>query len=154
MTPASPDAPAGRRPLVTDVCLITPDLEGSIGFYTDTLGFTLRSRMPGFADFHGPGMILALWESERLTETTGIHGQDAVTRAHGVMLACELDTPAAIDAAYDDLRHRGVRFYGQPENYPWNARCAYFAGPNGELWELFAWYEGGEPGLTDKESPA
>ncbi|MBK0422730.1 VOC family protein [Leucobacter sp. CSA2] len=141
------------RPQVTDICLITPDLNGSIDFYTDVLGFVLRSRMPGFADFVGPGVILALWERGKLEETTGIVGHRADSPGRTVMLACELESPEAIDRTYGDYLARGVEFVSPPKDYPWNARCIYFDGPNGEFWEFFAWYEGGEPGLVaDKVS--
>lgn len=143
-----------QRPTITDICLITPDLEGSISFYTETLGFTLRSRMPGFADFQGPGVLLALWESERLEATTGVKGHDATAPGRTVMLACELESPAAIDRTYVEYLERGVTFAGPPKDYPWNARCIYFDGPNGEFWEFFAWHEGGVPGMVDAANPA
>lgn len=136
------------KPNITDVCLITRTLDESLKFYTETLGFTLRSRMPGFADFKGPGLILALWDANQLTTTTSVPGQLTEQTGHGVMLACELDSPAAIDDMYAELSTKGVEFYGPPSDYPWNARCMYFAGPSGELWEFFAWYEGGIPGIV------
>ncbi len=141
-----------RRPTITDICLITADVDRSVDFYTERLGFTLRSRMPGFADFEGPGVILAVWEREQLERTTGVPGHDATSPARTVMLACELDSPAAIDRTYDEYRARGVEFVSEPRDYPWNARCIYFDGPNGEFWEFFAWYEGGEPGLVGTDA--
>ncbi|MFB8386765.1 VOC family protein [Microbacterium sp. NPDC055910] len=143
---------AHRRPTITDICLITPDLDGSIAFYVETLGFTLRSRMPGFADFQGPGVILALWESGQLEKTTGVPGHAAAGPGRTVMLACEVESPAEIDRIYEEYRGRGVHFSAEPRDYPWNARCIYFDGPNGEFWEFFAWYEGGEPGIVDAGS--
>ncbi len=132
------------------MCLITRTLDESVSFYTEKLGFTLRSRMPGFADFQGPGLILALWDARQLTKTTAVPGQFTEQSGHGVMLACELDSPAAIDKTYAALLAKGVEFYAPPADYPWNARCLYFAGPSGELWEYFAWYEGGEPGIVSE----
>jgi catechol 2,3-dioxygenase-like lactoylglutathione lyase family enzyme len=137
-----------EKPTITDICLITRDLDASIAFYTEKLGYTLKHRMPGFADFAGPGVILALWEAGKITETTGVPAQTTDPAGHGVMLAVKLDSPAAIDEMYADLTARGVEVYSQPADYPWNARCLYFAGPCGELWEFFAWYEGGEPGAV------
>lgn len=139
------------RPVITDVCLITPHLDSSIDFYVSKLGFQLRSRMPGFADFKGPGLILALWENSKLLETTSIAGQTDVSGGRTVMLACELESPAAIDALYQEYLERGIEFHCEPRDYPWNARCIYFDGPNGEFWEFFAWYEGGEPGIIDDD---
>lgn len=149
MTQQHSEVPTTRRhPLVTDICLITSDVDRSIAFYTEKLGFTLRSRMPGFADFEGPGVILALWEKQQLERATGIPGHDATAPGRTVMLACELESPADIDRVYAEYSAKGVQFAAEPKDYPWNARCVYFDGPNGEFWEFFAWYEGGEPGLV------
>ncbi|RZT66867.1 VOC family protein [Leucobacter luti] len=149
MTPQpSSGAVARRQPTITDICLVTPDVDRSVDFYTQQLGFTLRSRMPGFADFEGPGVILAVWENAQLERATGIPGHDAAAPARTVMLACELESPEAIDRVYEEYRERGVEFVSEPRDYPWNARCVYFDGPNGEFWEFFAWYEGGEPGIV------
>lgn len=52
------------------------------------------------------------------------------------------------------LRRRGITFQVEPADYPWNARCAYFTGPDHELWELYAWYEGGEPGAVGHRTVA
>lgn len=142
------------RPTITDVCLITRNLDEGIAFYTEKLGFTLNSVMPGFADFRGPGVILALWDAETLEAATGVPGRPADSSGHGVMLACELDSPADIDAVYEEYVSRGVEFYGPPKDYPWNARCIYFAGPTGEFWEFFAWHDGGIPGLVHSDGAA
>lgn len=133
-------------PKITDVCLVTRDLESSIDFYTNKLGYQLASRMPGFADFEGPGVVLALWDAHKIAETTGVKADTLGGGGHQVMLAIELDSPEAVDAMHTDLTSRGVDFYGPPKDYPWNARCIYFAGPCGEFWEFFAWLDGGKPG--------
>lgn len=138
-------------PIVTDICLVTRDIEKAIAFYTEKLGYRLAHRMPGFADFAGPGPILALWDAEKIRETTGVPAQRTEPEGHGVMIAVKLESPEAIDETYERLLARGVEFYRPPLDYPWNARCVYFAGPCGEFWEFFAWYEGGEPGGVDTE---
>jgi hypothetical protein len=51
-----------------------------------------------------------------------------------------------------ELSGKGVPFYGPPENYAWNARCAYFTDPDDTLWELYAWLDGG-PGDYHDEQP-
>ena len=67
----------------------------------------------------------------------------------GVAIAVRLDSVAAIDSAYDELIGKGVAFVNPPADYPWNARCLYFTGPDGEVWELYAWLPGGAPGKID-----
>lgn len=134
------------HPTITDICLVTRDLETSVDFYTTKLGYTLASRMPGFADFEGPGVILALWDAQLIQETTGVPAMTKEPDGRAVMVAIELSSPEEIDATYQRLCDQGIEFYSPPADYPWNARCIYFPGPCGEFWEYFAWLEGGKPG--------
>lgn len=137
------------QPRITDVCLVTRDLEAAVDFYVHKLGYTLGSRMPGFADFTGPGCVLAVWDAELIRSATSVPAALSEPDGHGVMVACELESPAAVDEVYERLRSSGVEFYGGPKDYPWNGRCVYFPGPCGEFWEFFAWHEGGKPGRAD-----
>jgi catechol 2,3-dioxygenase-like lactoylglutathione lyase family enzyme len=132
---------------ITDVCVLTQDLDRAIAFYTGPMGLTLDHRMDGFADFRGMGIALAVWEADHLRASTGV---DASAGGHGsaVMIAVRLASPDEVDARYQELEQAGVRFQAPPKDYPWNARCAYFTGPDRELWELYAWYPGGEPGAV------
>lgn len=134
---------AQRHP-IRDVCILVTDLEASIRFYTQKLGFKLQNRAPGFADFIGAGLTLAVWDRAHI-ET---HANVCVPKgsASAVLVAVRLDSPADIDALHADLATEGVVFVGPPADYPWNARCLYFHGPDGETWELYAWLEGGAPG--------
>ena len=141
------------RPSITDICLVTRDLEAAIDFYTTKLGYTLASRMPGFADFEGPGIILALWDAQLIRETTGVPAITEEPTGRTVMVAIELDSPEEIDATYQRLQDAGIECYKPPADYPWNARCFYFPGPCGEFWEYFAWLEGGKPGQVTAASP-
>ena len=136
---------------ITDVCLIPDDLDRAIAFYCDALGYRVSHRMPGFADFIGPGPVLALWEAGHIRANTGVPATAGRATGPRVMLAIELDSPGEVDAVYERLASRGVEFYRVPADYPWNARCAYFGGPCGEFWELYAWYDGGEPGAVSSE---
>ena len=135
-----------RPPRITDLCLVTRDLESATAFYVDRLGFQVASMMPGFVDFHGPGLILALWDATKIRETTGVPADLDGTSGHQTMVAVELASIDELDSTYEDLKARGVSFYGPPKDYPWNARCIYFAGPCGEFWEYFTWLDGGKPG--------
>jgi len=129
---------------INDVCILVTDIEASIRFYTDTLGFKIKHRAAGFADFEGAGLTLALWEREHIARHANVRVKPG--SASAILIAVLLDSPASIDQAYEDLRQGGVNFVSPPGDYPWNARCLYFYGPDGETWELYAWLEGGAPG--------
>jgi uncharacterized glyoxalase superfamily protein PhnB len=71
---------------------------------------------------------------------------------HKACAAAELPSPAAVDAVYRELNALDVKFTRPPADYPWNARCAYFTDPDDNLWEIYAWLDGGPVG--DVEGPA
>jgi catechol 2,3-dioxygenase-like lactoylglutathione lyase family enzyme len=131
---------------ITDICLVTRDLDAAVEFYTNSLGYELAHRMPAFADFVGDGVTLAVWDAAAIRDSTGVPAATEEPSGHGVMVAVKLPSPTDVDAEHERLSALGVEFYGPPRDHPWNARCAYFSGPCGEFWELFAWYDGGEPG--------
>lgn len=138
---------AQRHP-ISDVCVLCEDIEKSIAFYRDKLGFELKHRAEGFADFSGAGLTLALWEIDHISRNTGV----AATRgpgAHKACIAVKLPSPDEVDACYRELAAESVVFQGPPADYPWNAHCCYFAGPDDELWELYAWRDGGPVGTVD-----
>jgi uncharacterized protein len=133
-----------QRHAISDTCILVRDIEASVAFYRDKLGFALQHRAPGFADFTGAGHTLALWERRHIAEHAGVSVDP--TASANMVIAVRLREAAELDAAYDELREKGVPFVRGPADYPWNARCVYFAGPDGEIWELYAWLSGGAPG--------
>jgi catechol 2,3-dioxygenase-like lactoylglutathione lyase family enzyme len=151
MTSLTPTAFAQAHP-ITDICFLVEDAERSIAFYTQKMGFRLRRRAPGFADFSGAGITLALWEIGHISEHTGISGLRAPPLVHKACGAFELPSPAVVDEAYRELSERGVVFQGPPADFVWNARCCYFADPDDNIWELYAWLDGGAVGDVDTAS--
>lgn len=135
-----------KPPRITDVCLIPYDFEAAKSFYIEKLGYKLSSEMPGFADFEAGDVFLAIWDGQKIRDVTGANAQVEAGAGHQVMVAIEKETPEDIDRIYQELSERGVEFYDEPKNHAWNARCIYFSGPCGELWEFFAWLPGGKPG--------
>lgn len=132
---------------IQDVCILVTDIEASIRFYTEKLGFQLKHRAPGFADFTGAGLTLALWDRDHI-----LHHADVSIRAgsaSAVLIAIKLESPEVLDQVYNDLKADGVTFIRPPESYVWNAYGVYFYGPDGETWELYAWQEGGAPGKIE-----
>lgn len=137
---------------ITDLCFLVADVERAIAFYVGKLGFKLRRRAPGFADFKGAGLTLALWEIGHISEHTGISNRRAGSRVHKACAAVEVASPGAVDALYRTLGDTGIAFEGPPADYPWNARCCYFTDPDDNLWEIYAWLDGGPVGDIEDKS--
>ena len=140
-----------QRHAISDVCVLCGDVEASIRFYRDKLGFRLEHRAESFADFAGAGLTLALWEIDHISRHTGIANVRG-PGAHKACIAVRLAAPDEVDAAYRDLAAKGVTFQAPPADYAWNAYCCYFTGPDDEVWELYAWRQGGAPGAIESPS--
>ena len=128
---------------ITDVCLLVENIDRAIEFYTGMLGFRLRRRAEGFADFHAEDVTLAAWEIDHINRHCGVSNIRAPARSHKACIAVRLETTAEIDAMHDRLSAAGVPFVSAPADYPWNARCAYFTDPDDNVWEIYAWYPDG-----------
>ena len=124
---------------LTDIGLFVADLERAVGFYGETLGFELKRRDIGFAEFHTDGVGLALWEVADVTAALEL----AETPRQGLtaMVAVRVETAEAVDALHDALAARGVTIVQAPTTHAWNARTTYFSDPDGNLWEIYAWID-------------
>jgi catechol 2,3-dioxygenase-like lactoylglutathione lyase family enzyme len=130
---------------ITDVCMLVADLDRSIAFY-EKLGFRLRRRNPGFADFDAAGTTLALWESQHVAEHVGFPADGASRPIHKVMTAIRVEGPAQVADIYRELLDNGIAVLRPPQVYEWNATCLYFADPDGNTWEVYAWHSEGPYG--------
>ncbi len=108
------------------VHLICKDLEGMINFFTEALGATLVARKKfGTADgasldLQGTTVNLRVdREDEVMT------GDASQTRFGYDHLGLQVED---IDAAYEDLKTRGFKFFMAPKNIP-DLRIAFFRGP-------------------------
>ena len=128
---------------ITDICLLVEDIQRTVDFYTNVLGFRLRRRAEGFADFHSDGVTLAAWELDHINRHCGVSNKRAPAKAHKACVAVQLPAPDDIDAMHAKLVAQGVDFVSPPADYPWNARCAYFTDPDDNVWEIYAWHSDG-----------
>ena len=124
---------------LTDIGLFVSDLERAIAFYGETLGFELKRRDIGFAEFHTNGVGLALWEVSDVTQALEL--AETPRQGLSVMVAVRVETAESVDALHDALAAKGVRIVQSPTTHSWNARTTYFGDPDGNLWEIYAWVD-------------
>jgi lactoylglutathione lyase len=116
--------------------LLVQDLARCTAFYRDTLGLQVRESesTPDSVSFQMGNVYFFLLEvsgaarmiSEEALELR-IEGGPRVLLAAGV---------EDVDAAYEALKARGVTVFRPPTDQPWGLRTAYFADPEGNLWEI------------------
>jgi predicted enzyme related to lactoylglutathione lyase len=103
------------------------DWPRAVAFYAETLGIPVafKSDEMGWAE-------LATGEAHLALERSTPGGEeDLVGRFLGVSLSVE-----NVDAAYAELRSRGVDFVGPPERMPWGGVLAHLRDPDGNVLTL------------------
>ena len=114
--------------------LFVEDLDQMMKFYRDILGVEVVFSDDTSYAFRMDGQDFAL-----VTVASGIEMLNeeilAVKKGagHRIMLCADVDD---VDAAYKTLTTKGVEFIKPPVNQPWGWRAAYFADPEGNIWEF------------------
>lgn len=117
---------------VNAVVLFVQDLERAKAFYHETLGLeVVFSDDVSFA-FHLEGQDFAL---VKRSTGMGMLNEEAFSAQGGcqVMLCVDVED---VDGLYTALTAKGVNFIKPPISQHWGWRTAYFADPEGNIWEL------------------
>jgi uncharacterized glyoxalase superfamily protein PhnB len=96
---------------------------------------SVRYKSKGFVAFDA-GVIP--FQLEALSNASEIFGAEAVLAdreaGHRVALTVRVED---VDAAYRELKAKGVEFIKAPTDMPWGHRNADFADPDGNIWVLY-----------------
>ncbi|MGE5250850.1 MAG: VOC family protein [Bacteroidota bacterium] len=129
------------------ITLGVQDFEISRKFYTGVLGWKPAAASAGdTAFFQAGGVVLSLYPREKLAEDALVSPEGGGFA--GVTLAFNASSEAEVDEIIADLRSKGVRIAKEPQKVFWGGYNAYFADPDGYLWEVaynpyFPFDEGG-----------
>jgi lactoylglutathione lyase len=112
--------------------LFVQDLDKCVAFYRDTLGLQIAMTDEVSAAFKMADHDFAILKVSEAVEMTS---EAAVLPQSGsrVMLCADVED---VDAAYKTLTEKGVTFIRPPMDKPWGYRTAYFADPEGNVWEF------------------
>ena len=122
------------EPRLTLVTLGVADVARAKAFYT-ALGF----KPSGFANehvafFEAGGVVLGLFGWDSLAEDAGV--SKAGTGFRGVTLAHNTRTEAEVDAVLAHALACGATLVRSAQKVFWGGYTAYFADPDGHLWEV------------------
>jgi catechol 2,3-dioxygenase-like lactoylglutathione lyase family enzyme len=125
------------KPRINIVTLGVRDLDRSIRFYRDGLGWPLSRASAGdFAIFKLAGTALALYPRAKLAKDARLGpsrgGFGGMTLAHSVAKSGDVDIALRQAAA------AGARILKPARHAAWGGRSGYFADPDGHPWEV-AW---------------
>lgn len=141
------------HPRITMITLGVDDLERSLSFYRDGLGFHTDG-IVGTEFEHGavvffdlqPGLKLALWPRASIAHDTGLpQGEPSATE---LTLGHNVGSEAQVDAVMADAEGAGAHIVKSAQATFYGGYAGYFQDPDGHLWEV-AW----NPEFGELEAP-
>jgi len=129
------------KPRITVLTIGVDDLEASLRFYRDGLGFATEG-IVGKEFEHGavvfidlqPGLRLALWPRRSIAHDTGLAASPAsptdMTLGHNV------SSRAEVDAVMAKATSAGATIVKPAHDTFWGGYSGYFQDPDGHLWEI------------------
>lgn len=129
------------KPRITVITLGVDDLEASLHFYRDSLGFSTEGIIGQEFEYGAvvfirlqPGLRLALWPRKSIGHDTGLPtgpvSPTEVTLGHNVATKAEVD---AVMAQADDA---GAVIVKPAHDTFWGGYSGYFQDPDSHLWEV------------------
>jgi lactoylglutathione lyase len=115
--------------------LFTKDFARARDFYQNVMGLEYKHGEDGVDAYFelGPdGFLLISHDTADNLLSPADVDHDPARGARSVIVAPVED----VDAAYEELRVKGVEFIRAPEDRPWGLRCAHFKDPEGNVWEI------------------
>ena len=110
------------------------DLERSVRFYEEGLGFPRMESPPQVAFFTLNGSWLGLYGRDALAEDAQISsdgwGFESFSLAHNV------ESESEVDAVIDQAVKAGATLVKSPQKVFWGGYSGYFQDPDGHLWEV------------------
>jgi len=126
-------------PRISIITLGVKDLERSLVFYRDGLGFpTTRAAETGIIFFQTTGVCLALYPYEELAKD--VSDDFLVSRAKfpGITLAHNVRNKEEVAMTLELAERAGGRIEKEAQDVFWGGHSGYFSDPDGYLWEV-AW---------------
>lgn len=115
--------------------LFVQDLDECTAFYRDTFNLLYQGSDADSASFLlQEGLYLILLSPAGAADLLGTQENSLSIQGgpRGLLAASVAD----VDAAYEDLKAKGVTFLRPPTDQRWGLRTAHFADPEGNLWEI------------------
>ncbi|MFG6175797.1 VOC family protein [Halomonas sp. THAF12] len=119
---------------ISMITLGVADLERSVRFYAEGLGWERMESPPSVAFFPLNGTWLGLYGREALAEDAGVSADGEGFR--GVALAHNVASEAEVDEVLALAVTAGARLVKPGQAVFWGGYSGYFADPDGHLWEV------------------
>ena len=115
------------------IILIVEDLDRTLQFYTQVMGFSLGHRSGDYAQLDTGATRLGFYTRSAMAQTLDTPLEPPSPYAPGFEIGFKVDD---VDAAYAELLERGATPTAAPTTRFWGQRTAYVRDPDGHLIEL------------------
>lgn len=124
------------KPKISLITLGISDLEKSLKFYRDGLGFKTHNYKEGqdAVFFEMDGTWLSLFPKDKLAEDITVSSSGSGFT--GITLAHNVGTKEEVDKVYELAILAGAKSIKKPKETIWGGYSGYFADPDGYLWEV------------------
>jgi catechol 2,3-dioxygenase-like lactoylglutathione lyase family enzyme len=120
---------------ISIVTLGVDDLARSKAFY-EALGWEVAgSAADEICWFRTSDSYLGLFGREALAKDAGLRSEPTAEFG-GITLAINVESEAAVDAAFEAAQGAGARILKRAERAEWGGYSGYFADPDGHPWEV------------------
>lgn len=137
---SSGTAEEDMEPRISIITLGVADVDRSVQFYRDGLGFpTSAKEGDPIAFFSTAGVRLALYPLEKLAEDIG-PGVHPAKGFGGITIAHNVRTKEEVIAVLSLAERAGGKIVKQAQDVFWGGHSGYFSDPDGYYWEV-AWSE-------------
>lgn len=144
--------PLAQMNKINDICIYVEDFQAAIKFFTEVFGFTVKRLQPtpetaNYAEFDFQGTTsLSIWERAAV-QRDAIPAEVLGGIGHRYMIAIKVPSVDDVTAICAELADRGATIVKEPTDYEFGSRAGYVLDCEGNIWEVFAWFEGNGPGL-------
>ncbi len=122
------------KPRISMITLGVSDMEASIKFYQEGLGFPRMESPPGIAFFTLDGSWLGLYPRDSLAEDATISPDGS--GFPGFALAHNVASESEVDQVIEQAVSSGAALVKPPQKVFWGGYSGYFKDPDGFLWEV------------------
>ena len=123
------------KPYISLVTLGVADIARSRSFYEGVLGLPVKAALGDFIAYELNNIVLALFPRDALAKDAAMGSGDS--GFSGITLAHNVADDEEVIALIETVRSSGNRIVKEPTKVEWgDCLGAYFADPDGHLWEV------------------
>ena len=122
------------KPRISMITLGVKDMEKSVKFYNEGLGFPKMDSPPEVAFFTLNGSWLGLYSRDALADDAMVSSEGS--GFSGFALAHNVSSEAEVDQVIEQALSAGATLAKPAQKVFWGGYSGYFKDPDGHLWEV------------------